>query len=137
MYISEPLASMTPMPVHHLSYLATFLVCTNKCIPGTPHMSCLFGDALTQSSTNHYLALVRVTHLVPTRTTVPEEISASTIAPPVAILSMQSILALDCKLHSDMFQNKRTHGTERLFQVNSNWFSDLSFSENKITYIQP
>ncbi|ROI15141.1 PIH1 domain-containing protein 1 [Anabarilius grahami] len=51
--------SMTLSPVHHCSFLGPLLIDTDHCRPGTPHKSCSFGDALTQSSSHHNLALIK------------------------------------------------------------------------------
>jgi len=48
--INEPRPPMTLSPVHHCSFLGALLIDTDHCRPGTPHKSCSFGDALTQSS---------------------------------------------------------------------------------------
>jgi len=48
--INEPWPPMTLTPVHHCSFLGPLLINTAYCRPGTPHKSCSFGDALTQSS---------------------------------------------------------------------------------------
>ncbi len=42
----------------------TTFVGINHCVLRTPHKTCHFGDALTQSSHHHYVALVKVTHVL-------------------------------------------------------------------------
>ena len=44
-------------PVRRCSVLGSLLIDTDHCRPGTPHKSCSSGDALTQSSSHHILAL--------------------------------------------------------------------------------
>lgn len=48
---------MTLLMVHRLSVLGSLVVGTNHCVLETPHRSCCFGDALTQSSSHHNFAL--------------------------------------------------------------------------------
>ena len=48
--ISEPWSPMTLSLVHHCSLLGPLLIDTDHCRLGTPHKSCRFGVALTQSS---------------------------------------------------------------------------------------
>ncbi|KAF7653380.1 hypothetical protein LDENG_00083740 [Lucifuga dentata] len=64
MHINEPWVLMTLLPVHWLSFLGPLLVGTDCCIPGTPHKTCHFGDALTQSSSHHRLAIVRAAQIL-------------------------------------------------------------------------
>ena len=64
MCISEPWLPKTLLPVHHCSFLGPLLIDTDHW-PGTPHKSCSFGDALTQSSSHHTLGsnLLKSLHL--------------------------------------------------------------------------
>ncbi|KAK1880970.1 Sorting nexin-29 [Dissostichus eleginoides] len=62
--LNEPPLPMTLSQVHQFSFLRPLLVGTDHCRPGTPHKSCSFGDALTQSFSHHNLALVKVAHIL-------------------------------------------------------------------------
>ena len=52
---------MTLSQVHRLLFLGPLLVGNDHCILGRPHKTCQFRDTLTQSSSHHNLALVKVT----------------------------------------------------------------------------
>ena len=57
----SPCASMS---LGHLQPWCWFTSCPSLhhfCIPETPHKTCCFGYALTQSSSLHYLALIKIT----------------------------------------------------------------------------
>ncbi|ROI79356.1 Succinate--hydroxymethylglutarate CoA-transferase [Anabarilius grahami] len=62
--LNEPWPPMTLSPVHRCSFLGPLLIDTDHCRPGTPHKSCSFGDALTQSSSHHNLALVKLAQIL-------------------------------------------------------------------------
>lgn len=49
--------------LNHYSFLEQLMLDTDHCKPGTPHQSCSFAGALTQSSRHHNLVPVKLTQI--------------------------------------------------------------------------